>query len=81
MLINQVFQTRFARASSIDQKLDDKFSGAFDSQLRQGHYCAQQFATVYHREWRQMVYLQFFNQFRIRDRKKTGEMIEKLSYQ
>lgn len=33
MLVTQVFQTRFARASPIDQMLDDKVSGALDSQL------------------------------------------------
>src|SRR5262245_10392339 len=65
MLVTQVFQTRFARASAIDQMLDDKVSGAFDSQLRQWYYCAQKFANVCHREWRQLVNLQFFNQPRI----------------
>src|SRR5215510_2251313 len=65
MLVTQLFQTRFAGASTIDQMLDDKVSGAFDSQLRQGHYGAQQFANVCHREWRQLVDLQFFNKFRI----------------
>lgn len=65
MLVTQVFQTRFARASAIDQMLDDKVSGALDSQLRQGHHDAQQFANICHREWRQLVKLQFFNQFRI----------------
>src|SRR5262249_46676824 len=65
MLVTQLFQTRFAGASTIDQMLDDKVSGAFDSQLRQGHYGAQQFANVCHREGRQLVDLQFFNKFRI----------------
>src|SRR5262249_20658937 len=65
MLVTQLFQTRFAKASAIDQMLDDKLSGSFDSQLRQGHYCAQQFANIRYRQWRQLVKLQFFNQSRI----------------
>ena len=52
MLVTQLFQTRFARASAIDQMLDDQLSGSFDSQLRQGHYCAQQFANIRYRQLR-----------------------------
>jgi len=64
MLVTQVFQTRFARACAIDQMLDDKLSDSFDSQLRQGYYCAQQFANICHRQRRQLVKLQFFVSFR-----------------